>query len=304
MKSIEISGEARLAIEKAIHCYFESRRQKVSEFTERHFSIQETWKLQKSYFFKDLIRYPANSLWTIPYLTLKQSFDSIQKLGLRKFSSFLSLVPTGVKTQYQKQIENFITEELLEISTKPNSNALIKAIEDELPANFHGEIGKILRIQFHLKEKLEKYSTNRQFISDIAGNLSIMGMGWFFFGNHDLSLSAISRKIAQRFAHDKAASSFFFGKNLGHSFYQLFPPQPTKMQIFTATLVISLFVIAISLACHIIMDPIREKLRLQEGNLIDFLNEMENALLLEMSQFYKKQHLSMEHIPVETKKNA
>lgn len=296
MKKNEISGDMRLAIEKGIHHYFESRRQKIPVFVENHFSFQETRGLQKKFFLTDLIRYPLNTLWAIPYLTLKQGFESCHKMGWKKLTPFLNWIPSGIETQYQKQIEKMILSELLEIPKYKSfrETELFRIMESQIPkAQLETlDFEKILKFRFHLNEKLDRYSSSRQFISDVAGNLAVMGLGWFFFGNHSLSLHAIAHQIAGIFARDKAADGFFLGKDLGKSFYQLFPPQPTQSQILISTCLIGLLFIVASLSVHLVSDPLRKKMGFQQGNLHDFLNELENSLLLEISQSYKQQNLS------------
>lgn len=306
MKDIRISDEMKIAIEKGIHLYFEKRQQEVAVFVQKHFSFQEVFRLQKKILISDLLLYPANSLWTFAYLGLKQVLESLNRMGWRKFSPLLTHLPTGIPTNYQKQIEKMIVVEILGFSKDGKPTELLNSIQSLLSeaspkinsspdSNSDDEIlpfelEEILKIRFHLKDKLEKYTSSRRFVADLAGNITMMATGWLLFGNHGLSVSAIGQKIAKIFARDRAASGFFMGKSLGQTFYQIFPPEPSKTQVMIATLFVGFLFTFASIVSGMLSDPLRKSLGLQEGNLQDFLNEFESAVLLETSRYFKSQN--------------
>lgn len=101
------------AIEDCIDRYIAGCHARVDEFVERHFSLQETIALQKQSFVGDLLCHPVNTLWAIPYLLLKKVVEVPEKLGWHAGADLVGLLPSGIKTRYQKKIERLIVTELL-----------------------------------------------------------------------------------------------------------------------------------------------------------------------------------------------
>lgn len=105
---------AVVGVEECIEQYIADCRSRVDVFVERHFSLQETVARQKQSLVSDLLCYPVNALWAIPFLFLKKLIEIPVKLGWRSGADLIALLPTGLKTRYQREIERLIATELLE----------------------------------------------------------------------------------------------------------------------------------------------------------------------------------------------
>lgn len=276
-------AQISVALEECVQHYIASRRERVPSFVNRHFSLPETLQIQKKTFLKDVFYNPVNSLWSIPYLTLKKIFETLDKQGLRQWSHFFTKVPSGLKTGYQKDIEHLVAEELLqwrggnkivhnELSRQMHANPILKEALFE-----NTEIMFAANVEF--SEVLETYSSSRASIADLAGSVLTLIVGWIYFGDKSLGILGIGQRIAGRMAKDKAASNFFLGKNVGSSFYNLFPPQPTTSQIFLSTLAVGFMLTVFCLIASALFDPLRKKLGLQEKRLIALLDDLETILL-------------------------
>lgn len=103
-----------LALEECIEQYIADCRGRVDGFVDGHFSLQETVALQKQSLMSDLLCYPVNALWAIPSLFVKKLIEVPVKLGWRSGSDLIGLLPGGLKTRYQKEVERLIAIELLE----------------------------------------------------------------------------------------------------------------------------------------------------------------------------------------------
>lgn len=273
------------ALDECIEKYTDDRKKRVDEFIERHFSIQETIDIQKKSFPIDLLFNPLNALWSIPYLSLKKSVETLDKLGWTKLTPAMDKIPSGIKTGYQKQIEKLIAKELLnydalilEFHNHPTINKLITTKELTLNEN---------KIKSEISKEIDKYSSSQTMITDLSGSVMTLLMGWYFFGDKTLGIFGIGNRIARKLAHDKAASGFVFGEKLGSAFYNAFPPAPTQTQVYLATLGVGVLLTAFSVLAAIMSDPLRKRLGLHKKNLNNLIENLEEKLFLQMKKEIK-----------------
>src|SRR6185295_6986992 len=103
-----------LGLEECIEQYIVDCRSRVDVFVERHVSLEETLALQKQSLVSDLLCYPVNALSAIPSLFVKKMIEVPMKLGWRSGADLMTLVPAGLTTRYQREIERLIATELLD----------------------------------------------------------------------------------------------------------------------------------------------------------------------------------------------
>jgi len=104
--------------------------------------------------------------------------------------------------------------------------------------------------------------------------------GRLFFGDGSLNVFGLGSRIARKMAHDNAADNFFLGKGLGSVFYKVVPVEPSKTQIFLATLGVGLLLTGFSLFAAVMSDPLRKKLGLHKKKLSTLLQNLEERLFL------------------------
>ncbi|WP_374078978.1 DUF6635 family protein [Bdellovibrio bacteriovorus] len=273
------------ALDECIEKYTEDRKKRVDDFIDRHFSIQETIEIQKKSFPIDLLFNPLNALWSIPYLSLKKSVETLDKLGWAKLTPAMERVPSGIKTGYQKEVEKLIATELLdydalvlELRKHPTINKLIAT--KELTLNE-------FQIKAEFNKEIDKYSSSQAMITDLSGSVMTLLTGWYFFGDKTLGIFGIGDRIARKMARDKAASGFFFGEKLGSAFYSAFPPEPTKAQVFMATLGVGVLLTAFSVFAAVMSDPLRKRLGLHKKKLNNLIESLEERLFLQIKKEIK-----------------
>jgi hypothetical protein len=257
--------------------------------------LQETIEIQKKHFLSDILLNPINSLWAIPYLTLKKVFETIDKMGWGHLITFFDKVPSNLKTRYQKDIEWLIATELLEWpyengGQSSEKHALWEELEKDATISKLIKSGRFSREQLlsiDLKLELNKFSASRALVADLAGSASSIVLGWALFGNSELGIGGLGENIARKFARDNASSNFLFGKKMGSTFYSLFPPQPTKWQIFTATVAVGFLLTLISLVTSVLSDPVRKNLGLQTRKMNFLIDELEKILILNLHKKVK-----------------
>jgi hypothetical protein len=278
---------AILSLEECVDQYVTDCRNRVDSFVERHYSIQETIALQKQSLASDLLCHPVNALWAIPSLFLKKLIEVPVKLGWRSGADLIGLLPTGLKTRYQREMERLITRELLawpvtieDQNTCPNG--LLGYIER------HNHLGPLLKSGVLLNDRLRElsdiraiitaHSSSRSVILDAIATAATLATGWLVFGDHSLSISGIGEKLARDRAKDKAASTFIFGSSLGSAFYSVFPPNPSFWEIAGATLLVGLFITAISLLVGLLSDPCLKRIGFQHSQLNLLIDAVEDCL--------------------------
>lgn len=264
------------AIDQCIEKYTEDRKQRVDNFIDRHFSIQQTIEIQKKTFSIDLFLNPLNALWSIPYLSLKKFIETLDKLGWAKLTPTIEKIPSGIKTGYQKRIEKLIATELLD------HNALILELRKQ------GLVLNEKHIEAEIRKEIDKYSSSQTLITDLSGSVMTLLIGWYYFGDKTLGVFGIGNRIARKMAHDKAASGFVFGEQLGSAFYNAFPPEPTKTQVYLITLGVGVLLTAFSLLAAVMSDPVRKNLGLHKRNLNNLIEELEEKLFLQIKKEIKK----------------
>ena len=283
-------------VEECIEQYIVECRNRVDGFVQQHFSLQETIALQKQSLVSDLLCYPVNALWAIPSLFLKKLIEIPVKLGWRSGADLIALLPTGLKTRYQKEIERLIATELLDWpctmgDRRASTNGLLERIKH------HKQVGPLLasgvlsdealRELSDIPHLIAEHSAGRALVSDTTATVLTLATGWLFFGDHSLGISGIGDQIARSMARDKAASTFMFGASLGSAFYSVFPPKPSFWQIVGATLIVGLFITAMSLLVGMLSDPCLKRIGFQHTQLNLLIDAVEDCLHRQLRKHLK-----------------
>ena len=278
---------AILGLEECIEEYIADCRSRVDGFVQRHFSLQETIALQKQSLVSDLLCHPVNALWAIPSLFLKKLIEMPVKLGWRSGNDLILLLPTGLKTHYQKEIERLITTELLEWpgamgDRRVSSNGFLERIKHHKqtgPLLASGALSdQALRELPDILHLIAEHSAGRALVLETTATVLTLAAGWLFFGDHSLGISGIGDQIARNRAKDNAASSFMFGASLGSAFYSVFPPKPSVWQVVGATLIVGLCITAMSLLVGMLSDPCLKRVGFQHTQLNVLIDAVEEGL--------------------------
>jgi len=278
---------AIFGLEECLEQYIADCRSRVDGFVQRHFSLQETIALQKQSLVSDLLCHPVNALWAIPSLFLRKLIEIPVKLGWRSGTDLIARLPTGLKTRYQKEIERLIATELLEWpctmgDRQASTNGLLERIKQ------HKQVGSLrasgalsdeaLRELSDIPRLIAEHSAGRALVLDTTATVLTLVTGWLFFGDHSLGISGIGDQIARNRAKDKAASTFMFGASLGSTFYSVFPPKPSFWEVVGATLIVGLFITAMSLLVGLLSDPCLKRVGFQHTQLNSLIDAVEDSL--------------------------
>jgi hypothetical protein len=274
------------ALDDCIGRYFEERRKRLNGFVDRHFSLQETFETQKKSILADLLLNPLNAAWSIPFFFIKQSTEAFDKIGFVHWAASFRKIPSGIPTQYQRQMTALVVDELLE--WKGEKNALLEEFRKDPHLSKLLKDGQLHRDDVQANpefvKEIDKFSAARAMVSDIAGTVATLLAGWMFFGDRSLGIFGMGERFAKGMARDRAASHFFLGKGAGSAFYNIFPPQPTGFQIFVGIAGVGLMLALFSFAASLLTDPVRKSLGLHHRKLHHLLDRLEEQLFIQLKR--------------------
>lgn len=267
-------------IDETLEEHFACKKTEVTVFINRHFSLNEAVAIQKKSLWADLIFYPLNALWSIPYLTAKKVIETFDKLGWSQANNLIKKVPSSFKTRYQKTTEKILLEDFLKDSQSEIFTSLnLKLDLHELFSK--AELERLnKKVSDLYKEEVDKFSSAQVLTTDLIATLLTLALGKIFFHNSSLGVAGMGSKIARKVANEDAADKFFLGKKIGSTFYNIFPVAPTNTQIYVATFGVGLILTVLSISVAVFSDPIRKSLGVQDSKLNGLLNSLEQNLYM------------------------
>lgn len=277
------SRAAASHIDHAVALYADACRARIPAFVDSHFSLSQTWQLQRPTLARDLLLGPVNALWSIPYLTTSRICKGLDILGIRAASRVLSLIPPGVKTGYQRRIEAVIARSLLDWGEEAPGQGLPRGLVRVLEQ--HPELGgsEALRraiAKDALQSVFDQFLSARALVSDVAGAVLTLALGWFLFNAPSLGLMGISERLARRNARSRAASRFFLGRRAGSVFYGVFRPQANWFETIAILAVLAFAIGAVATSCSVLFEPVRKRFGLHERRLHSLVDSIERELLV------------------------
>jgi hypothetical protein len=281
-------GHAVAHLDRSIATYVERCRNKIPSFVESNFTLEQSWRLQRPTLWFDLACAPLNSAWALPHLALHKATESLERVGYPRLAQWAKVLPPGIKTGYQRQIERLICTDLLEWDRERSPAALPQGFLRELEA-VPALRNAIERPEFQessstcaraLVELLRQFSSGRALVSDLSGAALTLALSWWILGSTSLSLSGIAQGVAQKSAHERAASRFFLGKKLGSRFYSVFQPNVHESTIWTILILLGVGLTLGAMACTILSDPLRKVLGFHRNRLEALVSQVEKELIV------------------------
>lgn len=292
------------AVSKGADSYFESCRQRVPEFVNRHYSLNGALRIHRKAIGGDLLRAPANLLWGVPYLFTHASRILLHKAGAKGLSQRLDHIPPGFKTQVQKEIEWLTFTELLmlpidqgerhfdedallaEILSQPElSTPLVEYLEK---INTNSQLPDFEAV---LRKNLDRYAGTRVAVADLSCGIISLAAGAATF--HKLAPGALSTGslLAAAIAQQSAISGFLFGQTLGSIYYGIFPAAASMGLLIASTGGVLAVLGIFSAVSGVITDPVQRLLGLHQRRLYKFINALEQEFSqADSSGFEPKDH--------------
>ena len=281
-------GYALSHLDRSIETYIDRCRKRIPSFVESHFTLEQSWRLQRPTLWFDLACAPLNSSWALPHLAIHKATEVLDRVGYSRLAHWAKVLPPGIKTGYQREIERLICTHLLEWDRERFSAALPRGFLTELEAV--PALRKLIETPEleesgracarTLTDLLRQFSSGRALVSDLSGTFLALAMSWWIIGSTSPSLRGVAHGLAQKSAHDRAASRFFLGKKLGSHFYNVFQPKVHESTIWTILILLGVGLTVGAMACTILSDPIRKMLGFHRNRLEILLNQVERELIV------------------------
>ncbi len=276
-------ARAVAAVDRSIEAYVDRCRKRIPAFVASHFSLEQTWKFQRPTLWRDLACAPFNAAWTLPHLAVFKAAETAEKVGASR-AGWAKRLPSGLKTGYQRRIEERICRDVLEWDREGSPEALpqgfLKELESTPSLRKRIEMVDQRAPSSALTDLLNQFSSGRAIVSDLFGTVLTLAMSWLILGSASLSLNNIAHGFAKKSAHDRAASHFFLGKKAGSAFYDVFPPAAKESTIWMAFIVLGACLTLGAMACTILSDPIRKSLGFHHRRLEALLDDVERELIV------------------------
>jgi hypothetical protein len=279
------------AVNSGIDRYITSRKVKVPEFVDRHFSFKGALQLHRKAIGSDLIKAPFNLFWLVP-LTISRIVSHLsEKVGQKQIAKILKRLPPGWETNVQKEINWLIYTELLELpyrqgNRESTKDALLEEILNDPALNeiLTDYLDKIKQkstdpnFRQTLEQNLQEYATSRIAVSELANSLIMLSTNLAAF--HKAAPGALSTgsALAGIIAEKIAISQFWLGPALGAWYYSIFPATASTGLIVAATGSVLAGLALLSTLTGIITDPVQAKLGLHQKRLYKFLDALHAEL--------------------------
>lgn len=279
------------AVQSGIEHYIANLRSQVDTFVDETFSMSEAWEINKKAFGMDMLKAPANVLWTPLYFVLSGVGSGLKKANMESAGNTLKALPTGFSTDVEREVEWRIYTQFLGLPIKQEErefaeNRLLATIlEDELLKPILAESMEAISDlaldkngEARLADTLLDYVDSRKAAAELSSTL--IGAATGFMATKSLSLGAmgLGQSLATSAAVHSAASSFALGNTLGGLYYSLMP-----VSVSTGTLILSTGGVAailgvISAFGGVLADPLQKSLGLHQKRLNKLVNALETQL--------------------------
>ncbi len=291
-----IKNDMHVAVEtafsRAVRDYIDSRRKKVPEFVQTHFSFSGAIKINRKAFGKDLVKAPLNIAWALPYTAIQMTSLLFKQVGLKKINKLMQNVPAGFKTSVQEEINSLIFNQLLELPNgkgqgKNVTDALLLEIleQPEVKSLFQDHLAQIMSqsqregYRVALEKRLKEYSLSRNAVSELAGNIITLATGAGVMGKMTPGGISFGTLLAATIAQQSAISGFFMGSTLGGLYYGMFPASASMGLAVASTSTVLATLAIFSAFSGVITDPIQARLGIHEKRLNRLIDSLENTLL-------------------------
>ena len=273
--------------------YFESRREMVDAFVDRHFSFSGSLSMHRKAIGWDMLKVPANIALAVPQLAAKLVAAGAKVVGAERVSEYLGSRQLVFDTDVGNEIEWLVITELLELPFRQGDrvshrDALADTIlsAPELQARLHEALATIGRkgddavFRERLEETLETYAGTRVAAAEIATSLMTLGAGAVTVQQVTPGVMSLGPALAAALAQNAAVASFPLGAGAGGLWYGLFPAAVSPVLVGGVTGGLLAATSVASAFAGIIADPIQKGLGLHHRRLhrlIDAVEKQWNA---------------------------
>jgi hypothetical protein len=238
-------------------------------------------------FLHDVWRHLFNFVFAIPSLAARKVGTWLEKLGWDQWARRLLDLPLSLKPSAEKRVEALISVELLGVGAPgdPTHDYAVCVFADpELRAlaPLHPAVRRLASAE-HFKERLlapmEDFANARWTIFQALSSAMLLLAARLVFGEAGFDVYALGNKVAAAQARREKSSRFFLGERAGNVFYDVFPPDPTPLQVFGSIGVLILACALGSVLLGAVLEPLQLLFGVQKRQLHKLLDQLEQQLM-------------------------
>lgn len=289
--SAEEKRLAEAAVERGTARYIASRKARIPEFVERHFSFRPALRLNRKAAGMDLLKGPANVLWSLPYTLSRVSSGALRRAGEKRLSSYLDRLPAGFRTDVQREVTWLIYTDLLELpyrqgERRSDKDALLEHIlgEPELAEWMEQRLSEISRkstdpgFRKALERQLSEYASSRTSTAELAGAVLTLASSFVALKEAAPGGLAGGTLAANAIAQHVAISQFWLGSTLGSWYYGLFPASASAGLLLASIGTVMASLALVTSFAGILTDPLQARLGIHQRRLRKLVESVEEAL--------------------------
>src|SRR3712207_2947344 len=118
--------DARRIVAEGARRYFESRRARVDEFVDRHFSLSGSLAMHRKAIGWDMLKAPANIALAVPQIATKLAAAGAKAVGADRATAYLASRQLVFETEVGNEIEWLIITDLLELPFRQGERVSLK----------------------------------------------------------------------------------------------------------------------------------------------------------------------------------
>lgn len=276
---------------EAVARYIASRRQRIPEFTQEHFSLKGSARLHRHAIGWDLIKAPVNAGASVLTALQNLGAKALEIGGAPQHAAKIKSKALFITTEVSEQINQKIYEQLLELPYQGAAPAFVDGLmaeilnASEIQALYRATLETLAHaddktaLEQKLTEAFADYAHSRTAAADIAVTLASAATGFVLLHKVTPGLASLSTAIAQSLAQSVAAHTFWAGPWAGRLYYGVAGASATPLLsigTFTTVLIPAALVATFS---GIATDPIQLKLGMHDKRLNALLDNLEKVLL-------------------------
>jgi Family of unknown function (DUF6635) len=280
---------ASAIVHDAAHRYIESRRARLDDFVDRHFTFSGALALHRRALGWDLLRAPANLFLAGPALALKLMAWAARRGRMDPTALWLARRRLLLETDVAREIEWLVATELFEIPYRRRNRVSDRdAIAQTILADERAtqRLAATVATREHtgpglrsgLIAAIEAYSGSRTATAELATGFVAAGLGGFVAKQATPGLVTLSSALAAMIAQQTAIAAFPLGVGLGSLWYGLFPAAAGPGLLAATSAGVFLGGAMLAAFSGILTDPLQRRLGLHRKRLERLLQTIESDL--------------------------
>lgn len=299
----ELRERIETAVTLGIDDYVAERHRRIPAFVERTFSLRGAVALHRRTFGRDFYKHPLNMMWAPPALLVHGLGALLERAGAKTLGERLGRLPLGLETALERELAWRVHTDLLELpyvqrERTSERDALMEAVlaRPEVAALCEPYLAELHReakrpeARAALERNLTEYGKTRIGVTDLAGTLISVGLGYAAFQHATPGALSAGGSAAAVIAQQLAIANFALGPTLGSIYYGIFPASASAPLLVAATGAWMASVGVLAALAWVVIDPVLARTGVHDRRLTRFVDAVGDELRRRESGYRVREH--------------